>query len=126
MKTWATGVDSLGGTRQITVGDIWEKMNDDRIHCEIVSFNGQWFEVETIDCNTGFRQNARIQDFNEFVNNWQVFSYGTPPNELLTKDCTMTMTLTMPQMPSCKCGAHKLGVKDFAKGHSTWCDVYKL
>lgn len=127
MKTWATGVDSLGCTRQITVGDVWENMRDDRLHVEIISYNGQWFEAETIDCCTGYRQKCRISDFNEFVNNWQIFSYGVHYNVEVPIEPlrVISTTITIPEAPRCTCGACKIGVKDYSRGHSSWCDVYK-
>jgi hypothetical protein len=131
VKTWATGVDSSGCTRQITVGDVWESMADNRIRARIVGFNGQHFDVETIDYNIGVVMGrAIVANFNEFVNNWQIYSYGTPPAQVTPYretlyDDTKLVKWSDLQKPNCECGAHKLGVKDYAKGHSTWCKVFK-
>lgn len=47
-----------------------------------------------------------------------------------TREMHEAMGLDASMVPSkpkqlCECGAHKIGVKDYTKGHSDWCRAYK-
>lgn len=138
---------------EIHVGDVYTDNLRPHIKAVLVDYDGQEFEANVHNSITCTTTKAVISNFEEFLNNWTIYHQSAsrtpsgwiPPVSKISTNIAqgfadalakgaidmigspLGMSLNLPNKPItlCECGAHKLGVKNYSRQHSSWCPAYK-